>query len=638
MQTKILRITFLSLVVLVFIQMAGTLVESIYILDLLNTSLDEKALGLLFFFSPVVLLFWREKLPRWLTPLSLVVLAVARGVTPYLSTNGRLLSSGMATGVALWLLIILLPQMAGKRALEGSGSFALAIGLSVLLRTVGRGLDHSLTTSGSWIGWLLVLLMAVCYWLLRKEEAPAEASLYVASGVGLMLLITLLLFSFSAPAVIERWVDGDYLLIVSLVSLLSLAYVGMVLLRPAWIHSIVTKQTILKIANVLFVLAMLATFLVHRVNFPLTPDSPLVVVTPPTFVQQIPLLITLLLLPVVYVNVAFFLQRPANQAVKPSAFTSGVLLGALAMVLLMFMHIFTNVWGYVKPVSPLFRNMFWLPFALMTGATMLLVLFRKPSMEKIPATGKSTVSPLVPVVLTACFLLTAGFAWGTTYIPRVPPDKTSLTVMTYNIQQANDEDGERSYLRQLAIIREIDPDILVLQESDSTRVSLNNNDYVRYYASQLGYYSYFGPATTTGSYGTAILSRYPLENVRTVFSYSDKDEIGTAVADIVVDGRRFTIFNVHPAGSATAKMAFAEALLAQSQGLDNVIVLGDYNLRHTDEAYQRIAAVYHNVPGSEGHIDHIFLSHDLQMVDPVYIPAPASATDHPLLYAIVRWE
>jgi endonuclease/exonuclease/phosphatase family metal-dependent hydrolase len=308
------------------------------------------------------------------------------------------------------------------------------------------------------------------------------------------------------------------------------------------------------------------------------------------------------------------------------------------MVLLIFMLIFTNVWGYVKPISSFFRNMFWLPFLLMTGATMLLVLFRQPSMEIKPAGGKPAVSPVVPAILAACFVLTAGFAWWTTRTPPVPPDKTSLTVMTYNIQQANDEDGERSYLRQLAIIRDIDPDILVLQESDSTRVSLNNNDYVRYYASQLGYYSYFGPATTTGSYGTAILSRYPLENVRTVFSYSDKDEIGTAVAEIVVDGRRFTIFNVHPAGSATAKMAFAEALLAESQGLGNVIALGDYNLRHTDEAFALIAAVYHNVPGSEGHIDHIFLSHDLQMVDPVYIPAPQSATDHPLLYATVRWE
>ncbi|MBI4928441.1 MAG: hypothetical protein HY835_11790, partial [Anaerolineae bacterium] len=40
---------------LFLIQMTGTLVESIYILDLMNTSLDEKALGLLFFFAPALL-------------------------------------------------------------------------------------------------------------------------------------------------------------------------------------------------------------------------------------------------------------------------------------------------------------------------------------------------------------------------------------------------------------------------------------------------------------------------------------------------------------------------------------------------------------------------------------------------------
>lgn len=638
MQSKYLRITLLSLVVLFFVQMAGTLVESIYILDLLNTSLDEKALGLLFFFSPVVLLFWRRNLPHWLAPVSLVVLAIARGVTPYLSTNGRLVSSGIATGVALWLLIVLLPKMTGKRALEGSASFALAIALSVLLRTVGRGLDHSLTVSGGWMGWLLVALLAVCYWLLRKEEAPAEASLDLASGFGLMLVMTLLLFSFSAPAVIERWVDSNYVMIVALVSLLSLAYILVVFLRPAWIQWLLSKQNFLGITNLVFVLAMLSMFLVHRVNFPSTPDAPLVVVTPPPFLQQIPLLITLLLLPVVYLNAAFFLQPHSNKTVKPSAFTSGVAIGGLAMVLLIFMHIFANVWGYVKPVSPLFRNLFWLPFFLMTAGVMLLVFLHKSTAGEKPAAVKSAVPLAVTMALAVCFLLTTGFAWWTTRTPQAPPDKTSLTVMTYNIQQANDEDGERSYLRQLAIIREIDPDILVLQESDSTRVSLNNNDYVRYYASQLGYYSYFGPATTTGSYGTAILSRYPLENVRTVFSYSDQDEVGTAVAEIVVEGERFTIFNVHPDGSDAAMLAFADALLAQSRGLDNVIALGDYNLRHTDEAYQRIAGVYHNVPGNEGHIDHIFLSHDLQMINPVYIPAPQSATDHPLLYATVRWE
>ena len=36
--------------------------------------------------------------------------------------------------------------------------------------------------------------------------------------------------------------------------------------------------------------------------------------------------------------------------------------------------------------------------------------------------------------------------------------------MTYNIQEANDGFGERSYDRQLALIQKVSPDILALQE------------------------------------------------------------------------------------------------------------------------------------------------------------------------------
>ena len=70
--------------------------------------------------------------------------------------------------------------------------------------------------------------------------------------------------------------------------------------------------------------------------------------------------------------------------------------------------------------------------------------------------------------------------------------------------------SENALIRQqLALIRQVSPDILALQESDSTRISLNNNDYARYYAGKLGYYSYYGPKTLTGTYGTALLSKYP---------------------------------------------------------------------------------------------------------------------------------
>lgn len=637
MKSNLLRVVVLSIVFLFLLQMAGTLVESIYILDLLNTSLDEKALGLLFFFSPALLLLFRGKSPRWLVPSALLVLAISRGMTPYLNTNGRMLASGIATAAGLWLLTLLLAERAGRTALHDSAGLALAVALSVLLRTVGFGLDFSLSAAGSWLGWLLAVGLAAAYWFNRDEERTTEATLSFSSGFGMMLVFTMILFAFSAPSVIARWVDGSYTGIVLAVSLLSLIYTGAALCYPAWIEKLLAKKGVLWIGNLLITLALLGTFLAHRVAFPVSPNAPVVIVTPPSFWQQIPLALMLLLFPVLFMDAAVFLQ-PSAKPNKPAAFTGGVLAGAVMLVLAVFMLIFTNVWGYVEPVSPFFRNQFYLPFLLLSvGVTMMAGLRKAKTVPAVEVTRKA--SPYVQGGLVAVFLLTLGFVFWTVRTPAAAPvDVTSLTVMTYNIQQANDGSAEKSYLRQLEIIRQINPDILALQESDSARISLNNNDYVRYYASQLGYYSYYGPATTTGTYGTAILSRYPLENVRTVFSYSDKDEVGTAVAEIVVDGQRFTLFNVHPDGTDSAMLAFADTLLAQSAGLENVIVWGDFNLRHTEEAYQRIAAIYHNVPGSEGHIDHIFLSHELQMVDPVYVPEPESATDHPLLYATVTRE
>ena len=184
-------------------------------------------------------------------------------------------------------------------------------------------------------------------------------------------------------------------------------------------------------------------------------------------------------------------------------------------------------------------------------------------------------------------------------------------------------------------------------------MSLNNNDYVRYYAGKLGYYSYFGPKTVTGTYGTAILSKYPLQNIRTVFSFSDQDEVGTSVAEIEVGGRLFTIYDVHPDGSDTAMMAFAETLLEHSKGKTNVIALGDYNLRDYEEAYQLINGTYTNAwesvypdkIGSDGtdmsgenRIDHIFFSPSLQVRNPIYVLPPASATDHPVHWAEIYWS
>ena len=644
---------------LFFIQTTGTLVESIYILDLMNTALDEKALGLFFFFSPLLLLPFRIQKPdRWAWT-AFGIMFLSRGLTPYLNTLGRMLASGVGIGAALILFAFLMTSRPkdGTQAQTGlwvSAGLALAVLLSVFLRTANYGLDYSLSPAGSWLGLGLGLflgyLLTQLDWGGEQDKTRTKSSVTPAI-VGIFLVLSLALFAFSAPAVIARWTEGNYQMIVVVVSLLSAAWALLAFVKPEWTEKL--SGTWLLLWNLFFTFALTGTLLAHRVPFSQTPESAAVVIGAPTLVQQIPLVLMLLLFPIIFIDIQVFFRRVqvANPALRKIA--SAMLLGSLTLVLLVFMQIFTNVWGYVEPVSPWFRNKFWLPYLVMAGVITLLIG------SKSRAQSDAEESPLGlfhwgwGTLLGVLFLGTAVSVFMTTRVKSFDADKSSLLVMTYNIQEANDDSGERSYERQLALIQRVSPDILALQESDSTRVSLNNNDFVRYYAGKLGYYSYYGPKTVTGTYGTALLSKYPLENTRTIFSYSDQDEIGTTVAEIEVGGRRFTIYDVHPDGLDTAMLVWAQTLLGRSRDEPNVIMLGDYNLRDYEEPYQLIDSVYTNAwisvypseispdgvdMSGDNRIDHIFFSPTLSVRNPVYVLPPESATDHPVHWAEVFWK
>ena len=60
-------------------------------------------------------------------------------------------------------------------------------------------------------------------------------------------------------------------------------------------------------------------------------------------------------------------QPYRRQILAPRRLAPGMLLGSLLLALSVFMNIFSNVWGYVEPVSPFFRNKFWLPFLFLAG-------------------------------------------------------------------------------------------------------------------------------------------------------------------------------------------------------------------------------------------------------------------------------
>ncbi len=643
---------------LFLIQMSGTLVESIYVLDLMHTSLDEKALGTLFFFTPVVLLLFRNKVPNLLVWGMVGLLFFARGVTPYLDTSGRLLASGLGTGSGLMVLGLLAGskpkgETSPQTGWGVSGGLALAVSLSVLLRTLNYSVDYSLTSAGSWVGWGLGLVLAGLLTQLdwqRETTRHNQKKSLAPALLGIFLILTLVYFAFSAPAVIARWTAGNYPLIVTAVSFMAVVWAWLAVGRPRWVERLPRSGLILW--NLAFTLSLAGTILAQRVAFPQTPGDVVVVAGVTSLVQTVPLVLMLLLFPVLFVDMMVFINHIQRQAPSPAELAPGLLLGCAALVLLVFINIFTNVWGYIPPVSTLFRNMFWLPFLMGAGGVTLLIAFQKKD-EDEPG-GSMAEFSWGWTAITGLILFGSIFCALRSFpVPSMAGNPSSLVVMTYNIQAGNDSAAEPAFERQLALIRQVSPDILALQELDTARISLNNNDYVRYYASSLGYYSYYGPTTVTGTFGTAILSKYPLLNPGVIFSYSNSDEIGTTEAEIEVSNRRFTLYDVHPDGSDTAKLAWAQTLLARAQGKPNVIALGDYNSRKSDPAYQLFAGTYSNAWTSvypseispdgtdmsgRNRIDHIFVSPALGVRSPKYILPPASATDHPVHWAEIFWE
>ncbi|NJD61014.1 MAG: hypothetical protein FIA98_16595 [Anaerolineae bacterium] len=653
MKKQHLLIIFFAILFLFLIQSSGVLVESIYILDLMNSSLDAKVLGVLFFFVPLLGLPFYKKFSRPLLWVLFGLLFVCRGAMPYLNTSNRMIVAGIASAASFSLLFLLITSlpMAARKA---SAGLAMAVGVSVLLRTAGHGIDYTLTIYGSWVGWLLGILFAVCLLLAgshRRLSYPSYGGKPTLSILGIYLVITLVYFSVSAPAVIARWTEGNYTLIVALVCLLALAWAGISVNRPALIEHITSG--ILIAWNLLFTLSLTLTLLAQRVAFPATIDSPAVVVGAPTAGQQIPLAFMLILFPVLFLDLEVIIQKMQTSTEKPRSLALGIFLGSLTLIVLIFINIFTNVWGYIEPVSPPIRNTYWLSFFLLSGGLTLIAwrLSRgKTTTKNEPVSGYSWIWS---AVLTLIFVGTLVFALPTMHVQADAAGKTTLRVMTFNTQQSNDDNGEKSYAAQLALIRRVNPDILALQETDSTRISLNNNDYVRYFADNLGYYSYYGPKTVSGTYGTAILSKYPLENTRTAFMYSDKDETGVAETEVQVGGKTFTIYDVHPDSSDEAMVAFAHTLIERSKDKPYMIAMGDFNLRDYEEAYQIIDEVYTNAWTSvfpteistdgvdmsgENRIDHIFLSPNLTAIDPTYILPPESATDHPVHWTDITWN
>jgi endonuclease/exonuclease/phosphatase family metal-dependent hydrolase len=220
-----------------------------------------------------------------------------------------------------------------------------------------------------------------------------------------------------------------------------------------------------------------------------------------------------------------------------------------------------------------------------------------------------------------------------------------LRVLTYNIQQGYSADGLRNLDGQLDLIRQVDADLVGLQETDTNRISGSHDDLVRYFADRLNLYSYYGPSPVSGTFGIALLSKYPLIDPRTYYLYSTGEQTAIISAQVQVGGQNYHIYVTHLGNGGPVIQQ--EGVLQLVHGLDKVILVGDFNFRPDSESYrlttpQLVDSWLKKWPAGDpeqgvdpaDRIDHIFLSPDLIVAEARFLAEPDS--DHPALYADIE--
>jgi endonuclease/exonuclease/phosphatase family metal-dependent hydrolase len=470
-------------------------------------------------------------------------------------------------------------------------------------------------------------------------------------AVGAISVLALLYFSFSSPNVIARWTGVSHLLVLSIVVVILSLFAIVLVSAPRLLAAL--KPPVILIWNILFVLSMVLTILAHQVRFPSDPSVYPVWEAQVTPMHYVPLVLMLVLFPVVLVDFMLFTQDLVDRQPSTRRLGGAFALAGLFLLLVILAQVFTTTFGYVPVVGPPFRDKFWLVYLLAgIAVTLPLLLVQRSSYNLARASSQLEIGPAFPGLIVLAGLVTVLGAFLTAAKPVAPGGPTtSLKILTYNILQGYNQEGLKNSDGQLKLLRQIDADIIGLQECDTNRAAGGNGDVVRYFADRLDMYSYYGPKPVVGTFGVALLSKYPIENPRTFFMHGFTEQKGSVEAQITVGDRTFNVVVTHLAShekDPPGNYPQQEEILSVVAGKENVLLIGDFNFGPDTEHYKlttetladswvlRWPDVDKRTVDFKGEgIDHIFVSPGTRIADAQYLPDRES--DHPAAVTIVEW-
>lgn len=353
-------------------------------------------------------------------------------------------------------------------------------------------------------------------------------------------------------------------------------------------------------------------------------------------------------------------SQPTDQR-RPTREAGRVVALQFAGVLLLFLHIAALNWAFVPaPVDSLARGR--LPVFLFGACLLLPIGVAVPWLRRRVDSGATDRDPPLDHDRRELLGLAGAGALGLAGVAAREglagvddADGAPLTVMTYNVHQYLAPDGDYNLRAVRDVIAGADPDIVGLQESDSGRLTAGGFDGVRWLAHALGYHFTFGTPTGDGSYGAALLSRWPIANERVVSLPVNRSPPRPAlVADVQTPQGPLPVVVTHfqTEKPGDRRAAEAERVVDLTADVDRAVLLGDFNTPPTDDqrAYRVLdraftdAWVAANGPGGGGtysasdptdRIDHVWLKGDWRVASARVVGGPA-ASDHRAVVATLR--
>jgi endonuclease/exonuclease/phosphatase family metal-dependent hydrolase len=211
----------------------------------------------------------------------------------------------------------------------------------------------------------------------------------------------------------------------------------------------------------------------------------------------------------------------------------------------------------------------------------------------------------------------------------------SVRIATYNIHKGRGMDGRIRIERILNVLRDVDADIVALQEVVvNTHGRSHEAHQARFLADELGYSYHFAETRLhrLGWFGNMTLSRWPIQAAQQIdLSVAGRRPRGALRTDILVDRMMLHVFNVH-LGTAMRERA-AQAKLIDERLLKMLdisgyrVVLGDFNdwnhglVTQTLRQEFNLTDLAQHLPHTRAypailpllHLDHIYLDHHLKI-------------------------